>query len=202
MFFSRPVCLGYYGKSREICVFWTDKLIRNLTVFNNIKIPLHYSVYMRTSGEKVRISDEAECVQSVSYSHIRSLSGLYAGVCLREGKRGTCLGPPFATVMCKVPCFQRPPTAVVMCNDLAFKGTQNNCNAWALLFQKVPLTSLICSASYFNLGDRSFLRGDKWCRDWILCPPPVGGYGERLIRLCLCSEKADRSTSCLQNCGI
>jgi len=32
---------------------------------------------MRKSGEKVRISDEAERVQSVSYPHIRSLSGLY-----------------------------------------------------------------------------------------------------------------------------
>ena len=31
---------------------------------------------MRTSGEKVRISDEAERVQSVSHPHIRSLSGL------------------------------------------------------------------------------------------------------------------------------
>jgi len=29
---------------------------------------------MCTSGEKVRISDEAERVQSVSYHHIRSLS--------------------------------------------------------------------------------------------------------------------------------
>ena len=50
---------------------------------------------MRTTGEKLRLSDEAEGVQSVSYSHIRSLSGLYNGtmVCLREGKRGTCLGP-------------------------------------------------------------------------------------------------------------
>jgi len=47
---------------------------------------------MPTSGEKV--SDEAERVQSVSYSHIRSLSGLFTAVCLREGKRGTCLGPP------------------------------------------------------------------------------------------------------------
>jgi len=56
---------------------------------------------MRTSGEKVclRVSDEAERVQAVSYSHIRSLSELYTVVCLREGKRGTCLGPPFATVM-------------------------------------------------------------------------------------------------------
>ena len=50
---------------------------------------------MRTSGEKVCISDEAEHVQSVSYSHIRSFSGLYTGMCLRERKRGTCLGPPF-----------------------------------------------------------------------------------------------------------
>ena len=72
-----------------------------------MKITLHYSVSMQTSGEKVRISDEAERVQSVSYSRIRSLSGLYTVVCLSEGKRGTCLGPPFATVMCKVPCFQR-----------------------------------------------------------------------------------------------
>jgi len=57
----------------------------------------------------------------------------------REGKRGTCLGPLVAAVMCKVPCFQRgptatvmykyatllskgPPTAVVMCKYLAFKG--------------------------------------------------------------------------------
>jgi len=57
---------------------------------------------MRTPGEKVRTSDEVERVQPVSYSHIRSLSGLYTVVCLREGKRGTCLRPPFATVMCKV----------------------------------------------------------------------------------------------------
>jgi len=32
---------------------------------------------MRTSGEKVRISHEAERVQSVSYSHIGSFSVLY-----------------------------------------------------------------------------------------------------------------------------
>jgi len=32
---------------------------------------------MRTSGEKVSISDETERVQSVSYPHIRSFSGLY-----------------------------------------------------------------------------------------------------------------------------
>jgi len=32
---------------------------------------------MGTSGEKVCVSDEAERVQSVSYPHMRSLSGLY-----------------------------------------------------------------------------------------------------------------------------
>jgi len=69
---------------------------------------------MRMSGEKVRISGEAERVQSDSYSHIRSVSELSTVVRLREGKRGTWLGPPFATVMCKVPCFQRGPTATVM----------------------------------------------------------------------------------------
>ena len=79
LFFSRPGCVG----NSMIC-FWSDKLISNFNVFNNIKIALHYSVYMRTSDEKVRISDEAERVQSVSYSHIRSLSELYTVVCLRE----------------------------------------------------------------------------------------------------------------------
>jgi len=49
---------------------------------------------MRTSGEKTRISDDAERVQSISHSHFRSLSGLYTVVYLREGKRGTCLAPP------------------------------------------------------------------------------------------------------------
>jgi len=33
---------------------------------------------MRTSGGKIRILDEAERVQSVPHSHIRSLSGLYS----------------------------------------------------------------------------------------------------------------------------
>jgi len=58
----------------------STKFINNFNVFNNIKITLYNSVYMGTSGEKVRISDEGERVQSVSYSHIRSLSGLYTVV--------------------------------------------------------------------------------------------------------------------------
>jgi len=49
-------------------------------VFNNIKITLHYNFYMRTSGEKVRISDKAERVQSVSYSHISIVRVIYSGV--------------------------------------------------------------------------------------------------------------------------
>jgi len=130
LFFSRHVCLGYYEKSRDICAFRSDKLISNFNVFyNNFTITLYYSVYMRTSGVKGRISVEAERVQSVSYPHIRSLSGSYTVVCLREGKQGTCLSPPFATVFVKVPCFQRGPTATVICKCLAFKGAQSNCNA-------------------------------------------------------------------------
>ena len=46
-------------------------------MFNNIRITLYHSVRMRTSGEKVRISDEAERVQLVSYPLTRSLSRLY-----------------------------------------------------------------------------------------------------------------------------
>jgi len=75
----------------------------NYNVVNDIKITLHYSVYMRTSGEKVRISDDVERVQSVSYSHIRSLSGLHTVVCLRESKRGTCLGPPHGITRVNIP---------------------------------------------------------------------------------------------------
>jgi len=101
-------------------------------VFNNIKITLHYSVYMRTSGEKVRISDEAERVQSVSYSHIRSLSRLYTVVCLREAKRSTCLRPPFAIVMCKVAY-------------LAFKwgSTATAMYKWAALLSKGLSTAVV-----------------------------------------------------------
>jgi len=53
---------------------------------------------------------------------------------------------------------------------------------------KGPLTSLNSSTSYFTLGDKSFLYGAKWWRDWILgplwqCNSPNWGYGEQLIRL-------------------
>ena len=58
-----------------------------------MRITSHYSVYMRTSGEKVLISEEAESVQSVSYSHIRSLSGLCTVVCLSEGRQARHLPP-------------------------------------------------------------------------------------------------------------
>ena len=46
-------------------------------MFNSIRITLYYSVCMSISREKVRISDEADCVQSVAYSHIISSSRLY-----------------------------------------------------------------------------------------------------------------------------
>jgi len=60
-------------------------------VFNNIKIILHYNnVYMRTSGEKVRISDEAERVQSVSYSHI----SIARVISVRHGDAGDAIASP------------------------------------------------------------------------------------------------------------
>jgi len=80
-------------------------------VFNNIKIILHYSVYMRTSGKKARISDEAECVQSLSYSHI-IVRVIYCTVVCLKGRQARHLPrDPFATVMCKVSYFERGPTA-------------------------------------------------------------------------------------------
>ena len=51
--FSRPVCLGYYEKSRDICAFWSDELINNCNVFSYIKITLRYSVYS-TRAHQVR----------------------------------------------------------------------------------------------------------------------------------------------------
>jgi len=54
-------------KNRVKSVFFlSDKFTSNFNVFNNIKLTLYYSVCMRTSGEKVRILDEAERVQSDS----------------------------------------------------------------------------------------------------------------------------------------
>ena len=109
--FFKSICVSRfnYEKSREICVFWSDKLINNYNVLNNMKLTLHYNVCMRTSGEKVHISDEVERVQSASYSHIRSfVRVIYSGVFKRRQARQLPLAP-FATVMHKVPCFQRGP---------------------------------------------------------------------------------------------
>jgi len=61
------------------------------TTMCNIKITLHYSVYMRTSGEKVRISHEAERVQAVSYSHEMILKLIYSGVF--KGRKERHLSP-------------------------------------------------------------------------------------------------------------
>jgi len=100
----------------------------------------------------MRTSDEAERVQTVSYSHIRSLLGLYtvvqwlgySGVFKRRQARHLPWAPS-STVMC-LPCFQRDPRATamykwatllskgpqqqlfVMCKYLASKGAQSNCN--------------------------------------------------------------------------
>jgi len=124
--FLVDLCVQVIMKNRVKSVFFEVINSSAFNVFNNIKITLHYIVYMRTSGQKVLISDEAERVQSVSYSHIRSLPRLYTVVCLRKGKQGTCLGPPFETVMCKVAylAFKWGSTATTMykCASLLSNG--------------------------------------------------------------------------------
>jgi len=55
---------------------------------------------------------------------------------------------------------------------------------------KGPSTSLISSVSHFHLEIRSFLWGlsGDWTEFWAPVTawvPPIGGYGVRLIRLCL-----------------
>jgi len=69
---------------------------KNLGAMVHPGLPLEPPLYMLTSGERSRISNEAESAQSVSYTHIRSLSGLHTLVCLREGNRGTCLAATFS----------------------------------------------------------------------------------------------------------
>jgi len=80
LFFSRPVCPGYYEKSREVCVFWSDKLISNFNVFNNIKVTLHYSVYMRTSGESTHIGWSRTCLIGFVFSYKIIDRLIYSGV--------------------------------------------------------------------------------------------------------------------------
>jgi len=77
---------------------------------------------MRTSGEKVRISDEAERVRSFIFSYKTFVRVIYSGV-FKGRQARHLLRAPFATAMCKVA-------------HLAFKGAQSNCNA--LLFQRAP----------------------------------------------------------------
>ena len=72
----------------------STKYISNFIALNDVKISLYNSVSMRIQDKKVCISDEAERVQSVSYSHKIIVKVIYSGV--RKGKRSTLpLAPPF-----------------------------------------------------------------------------------------------------------
>jgi len=66
---------------------------------------LYNTVHMRTSDEKVHILDEAERFRSVSYSHIRPLSGLYTVVCLTEASDALASGPPQGISRINIPHF-------------------------------------------------------------------------------------------------
>ena len=80
-----------------------------------MKITLHCSVYMRTSGEKVNISDEAECVQSVSYSHSMIVRLIYSGVFKGRQARQLPRAPLCnCNVQSSIPCFQMGTTATAM----------------------------------------------------------------------------------------
>ena len=80
-------------------------------MFSNIKITLHYSVYMPTSGEKVCISDEAECVQSVSYSQIRYCQGYIQW----------CVSGWASEALASYPPFQGPPQGISHANIPHFR---------------------------------------------------------------------------------
>jgi len=77
---------------------------------------------MRPSGDKVRTSDEAERVQSTSYSYKIIVRVIYSGAF--KGRQARHLPrTPFATVMCKVPCFQTgPQQQLQFANTLLTKG--------------------------------------------------------------------------------
>jgi len=164
-------------------------------------------------------------------SYLRSLSGLYTVVCSRKGKWGTCLGPPFASAMCKVTCFQRgptatvmykqatllskgPPTAAVMCKYLAFKGSQITVMHKHFSFKGSLTSPLISSDSYCNLGIEAFsgAQNSDGTEFWAPCDSvglPIRGYGMRLWmpgrlgRLSRCSyESEDFANVCLKIVGL
>jgi len=126
-------------KNRALSVFFevinssatSTKFISNFKVFNNIKVTLYYSAYMLTSGEKVCISDEAELVPSVSYSHIRSFSGLYTAMCGNASEALT-LGP----------LFKGPPSRYFVCkySPLLVKRLLSA----LIIFSEPHLNSLLC----------------------------------------------------------
>ena len=75
-------------------------------------------------------------------------------------------------------CFQKRPQQQLQCvNTLISNGPKVTVMYKHFSFKGSPnFTNFFC-ASFFNLGDRSFLWMAKW---WA---SPIGGYGVRLIRL-------------------
>ena len=75
--------------------------------------------------------------------HIQDHCQSYIQWCVyvREGKRGTCLRSPLATLMCKVPCFQWGQAATL-------------CISRLLCFQRRPLQHLQCVNVLFSKGPK------------------------------------------------
>ena len=109
--FLIDLCVEVIMKNRVISAFFE---VINPSTTSMCPV-IYYSVYMRTSGKKVRISDEAERVQSVSYSHVRSLSGLYtlySGVFKGRQVRHLPRAPPCnCNAQSSIPCFQMRPNS-------------------------------------------------------------------------------------------
>jgi len=129
-FFSRPVCLGYYEKSRDIWVFWSGKLISNFNVFNNIKITLHYSVYahIRWESTHIRWSRTSSIGFIFSYKIIVRViySGVFKGRQARHSPRA-----PFATVWSTLLSKGPNSNCNVLVGFFAFKGAPNSsCNVY------------------------------------------------------------------------
>ena len=90
---------------------------------------------MRTSGEKARILDEAEPVQSVSYSHISIVRVVYSGVF--KGRQTRPLPrAPLCNCNVESPLFSKGPNSV---RYFTFKEVPNSsCNVQIPCFQWGP----------------------------------------------------------------
>ena len=126
LLFSRPVCLGYYEKSRDICVFWSDKPINNF----NVSSVILECLYAHIRWENTHIGWSRTCSIGFIFSYKIIVRVIYCGV-FKERQARHLPRAPFVTVMCKVAY-------------LAFRGAQQQlqCISGLLCFQRGPQQQL------------------------------------------------------------